>query len=400
MWQNRSAAGRWLLTATFAVAAILLKVPASAADAVSGYVLDPTTDVAVPDAKVAFLLAGEDGLTEVLRKSTDAEGRFVFSGPFLTPGLRFVLVAFHRDIPYPTAKLELGEQTEVILEVFEPTSESSRIHVGTHHLFLSVHPEHVEVAQLLHLDNGGLRTYVGTGSGAERSVTEFVLPDGLFGLQGHSGQMTQLEQKSRFAHSQPLVPGRTQIAFSFMLDAERFDGVYGHVAPFPTHVLEVYVQPPDTDLGAPFEDLGPTVLHDQSYRRFRVEGLAAGQRLDMTLPLQRSLGWTLKWAALGLALVGCAAVFASSRSASRAGGAIPSVSIELAEVARAAGVDPRADRAQLEQVRRRLLADIAAYGTSARRGHSDEYDERLDRAVALYRLLDALRSGRGVDPGR
>ena len=395
MWPDRSRTGqrrRRLLATALATALSVLPLPV-AAETVRGYVIDPTTNAAVPHAEVAFLLSGEEGLTEILRKTADTEGRFAFSGPFLTPGLRFILVAFHRGIPYPTSRLELGEQTEVILEVFEPTSDISHIHVGIHHLFLSLRPEVIEVAQHLHVENGSSRTYIGVGKGAERRVTEFRLPEGLFGLQGHSGQMAPLEGENRFAHSQPLVPGTTRIAFSFFLDSERFDGVYGHVAPFPTQALEVYVHPPDIDLGPPFEDLGlPTVPHDQPYRRFRIEGLVAGQHLDISLPLQRSRRWALKWAALGLALLGSGAAFAGSRAGRSAPPAEPSAALDIAELAPVAGVDPRADRAELEQLRRQLLAELAAYGRKATRGCADGYDERMDRAVAVYRLLDQIGS--------
>ncbi|HCL26887.1 MAG TPA: hypothetical protein DIC52_00435, partial [Candidatus Latescibacteria bacterium] len=74
----------------------LLMAASLAADTVSGYVLDAETDQRLADVEVAFLVAGEGGgMAEMVRRNTDRSGAFSFSGPFLSAGTPFGLVAHY-----------------------------------------------------------------------------------------------------------------------------------------------------------------------------------------------------------------------------------------------------------------------------------------------------------------
>ena len=87
-----------------------------AAESIDGYVVKPITDERVGGVEVGFLIAGPDGtFSEMTRKSTDAQGRFSFSGPFLTNGLAYSLTAHYQDIPYASSTLEVGAQRQVIM---------------------------------------------------------------------------------------------------------------------------------------------------------------------------------------------------------------------------------------------------------------------------------------------
>ena len=62
------------------------------AESIDGYVLNPVTGERVEDLEVGFSIAGPDGtFSEMMRKSTDTEGRFSFSGPFLAGRRRYEL---------------------------------------------------------------------------------------------------------------------------------------------------------------------------------------------------------------------------------------------------------------------------------------------------------------------
>ena len=365
---------RSCLALSFAAAPIC--AGAATADDVTGVVINPETNTPVAGAQVAFLLSGEEGLNELFRKSADSEGRFSFSGPFLNAGIRFVLVAFHDGVAYPSSPLEVGAQKQILLEVFEPTDDDSAVRIRNHHLFFALHADHCEVSQLLHVENTGDATYAGAMSGGERRVTEFFLPSGVFGLESHSGEMTDLDAQ-RIAHTQPLVPGATQIAFTYRLDAARFDGDYLHVSPFATDLLDIYVQPADIELDAPFADMGEIDLHGQTYRNYRFENLTSRQRLEIELPLSQSWRWALKWAGLVLALCGSVAVVAISRPW---------------RATHPPGKYNRLNRAELEDRRQEVLAalseleepDSAAAGSAQR----SEHHHLLNQAVEIYLLLD------------
>ena len=287
--------------------ALVFSAPA-AAETVNGQVVHGLSALPQAGGEVAFLVRQDGQLSEILRKRVDEAGRFSFSGPFISPGLRFFLVAFHGGLPYPSAELEVGAQRGVILEVFEPTADPAALHMGTHSLFFSLGKNGLEVLQVAQIHNGGQQTYAGTLVEGTRRATEFVLPEGAFNLQNFSGTFSQ-QGPDRFFDDRPLPPGDTQVAFSYFVNPERLSGDYVHQTVYPTQTLEVLVQPASIELDPPFADMGPVDFPNGQFRRYRLENLGAGDRVDIPLPLRRSLRWSFKWIALGMALLGVLALF-------------------------------------------------------------------------------------------
>lgn len=373
-------------------------VSAAAADTVRGYVVDPTSESAVTEVEVSFSLFGESGVgDEMLRKSVDGDGHFEFSGPFLKQGLAFSLTAFYRGVPYPSSRLQVGEQKEIVLEVFEPTHDPGDIHITTEHLFLTLQKGDLEVALLLHVDNTGERTFVGTEHGGERRVTEFRIPTGAFGLQSHSGGLVRADARRLF-DTQPLPPGASQIGFSFHVDAEDFPGEYVHSVLYPTDALDVYVHPSDIHLHTPFVDRGTVSFQEREYHLYRLENLRPGQSVAIPLPLTRPMRWVLKWSGLGLCVVAVAAVALISRRSSTGLAERDERAVEVVEPLDP-GVGPDASRAELEQRRQVLLTQLSAIERggshkSRKAGAQRHQRQRLmGQAVAVYELLEKAREG-------
>ena len=371
--------------------------PVSAgAGTVAGTVLHGVTGEPVADAEVAFLMSGQDGqLAEVARQPVDADGGFSFSGPFLSAGQAFVLVAFYLDIPYPSASLEVGQQGAILLEVFEFTERSDDVSITAHHHFLSVDADGIDAAQLVQIENRGDASYVGHGTGHDRHVTEFILPVGLINLEDHNSALHQ-PSEGRYFDTQPLVPGSTQIAFSFRLPADSFDGHYVHQVIYPTESVDFYVQPPTIEAGPPFEDLGEVQVHDRSYRHLRLRDLVPGQSVRLPLPVDRPIRWVIKWVVLALgAVAGAAAAIVVAGRAASSPPPAPSQPPPLA--GRATGRRPSPGsapgeaaapgRRQLEARRRAVLDELARLGDAdaARR------EELMSEAVSLYRDLERGR---------
>ncbi len=295
---------------------VLLGSPAAWADTVSGYVLDVATDQRLAEVEVAFLIAGENGLSEMVRHSTDADGRFSFSGPFLTEGVTFGLVAHYEGLEYATDVMEVGGQDQIIIEVYDGTEDESDLRIDGHHLFLTVTAVGIDVAQLIHVDNLAAATYVGQAigsGGGERRVFRAAVPPRHQSLQPHSGQVLHGTSGELFTSS-PLPPGRTQIAFTLQVSGDDFDGTYEHRVLYPTQRLELFLQPADIDLpDVLFEDLGEIQLHDQGYRHYRVQGLSPGRTVSIPLPFSQPVRWALKWGVLVLVLALVAAAISLTR---------------------------------------------------------------------------------------
>jgi hypothetical protein len=349
------------------------------ADTVQGYVINPATGVLAAHTGVAFMLSQGGQLSEVLRKDTDAEGRFSFAGPFITADLSFVLVAFYQGLPFPSAELKVGAQKEVILEVYDAQGSRDQLSIAAHQLFLLLSEKGIEAVHMVRIENRGDQAYAGHGQGEERRVTEFALPAGAFNLQSFSGHVSQISDTQAF-DTQPLPPGNTQIAFSFQMDLPQHDGEYLHQVLYPTAALEAYVFPATLSPKPPFADLGEQPIQGKVYRRMRAENLAPGQNLTIPVPTPPNLGWVLKWAALGL--VGAVALAAAWSAVRPSGGST--------------GPAPLADqgREALEKERQSLLLRLARLDDTYQSRSNDRH-YRTQRArlfgqlLALYRLLDA-----------
>lgn len=372
--------------------AFLFSSQSLAAESIDGYVVNPVSDQRLAGIEVGFSISGPDGsFSEMIRKSTDADGRFSFSGPFLTDGMAYSLTAYYGDIPYASSMLLVGGQRQVILEVFDPTTDPGAVTVSSHHLFLTVGNELLDVAELMQLYNAGDSTFVGVHEAETKLVTELSLPEGVFNFRS-AGQRPDetgafVHDHDSFFHTDPLVPGHSQITFTFQVDLAEFTGTYRHVAPYHTERLDIYLQPASIELGEPFHDLGTVILHDQSYRRYHVNDLALGKDLAIALPMSRPIRWTLKWVALGLTcFVSLAGLGLSSH---RASSTTANTAATSGILAAGAGVDASVDIGELERLRNELLKGLASTDKQAQPA---EYGQLMDRTVALYRLMAIKRA--------
>ena len=86
-----------------------------------------------------------------------------------------------------------------------------------------------------------------------------------------------------------------------------------HQAVYPTDRLEIFLDPPSTEIKPPFIDLGIVEQHGRQYRKVAMENLQPSQQVAIPLPLNPSLRWSLKWAALAGAFVAGSVALALSR---------------------------------------------------------------------------------------
>lgn len=361
------------------MASLSLGANPAGADPIDGYVLNPSDDQRVGGIEVAFYVRQDEQVSEIMRKTTDAEGRFRFAGPFITAGTPFALAAFYKDVTYFSSMLEVGAQKQVILEVYEPTGDDADIRIVSHNIFLRVKEESVEVIHLAQFYNGGERAFAGRGQGTERQVSEFRLPAGAFNIQSHSGRLNQADETA-FFDNQPLLPGHSQLSFSFDLNPDLLDGGYWHEAAYPTERVELFVQPSTLEVGGGWTDAGVMDLHGQEYRRLLMADVAAGQRLLVPLPVDAPVRWILKWIALGGgALIGAVVLLVWKRIEGPATPAPPEPDLALR--------------------RRQLLEAIARLDRDRAEG-GDEEVYRQTRRRLLDQAIDLTRRSGEPEHGR
>ena len=328
---------------------------------INGYVLNPSSEERISNVEIAFYVQQNEQVSEIMRKKTDDEGRFSFSGPFLTVGTPFALAAFYKKVTYFSSTLDVGAQKQIILEVYDPTDQPDALRIVSHNLFLNVKQNQIEVMHLAQFHNEEERAYVGTGQGSERQVGQFNLPLGALDVQGHSGRMIQVDGTT-FFDNQPLLPGHSQLSFSFVLDPTQLTDGYWHESAYPTEQINLFVQPSTMQIdGGDWTDEGVVDLHGQQYRRLNTKDVRAGQRLLIPLPVSPPMRWVLKWAALGGGALAGAFVFVMRKgrpkqTANHEENLVPLRQQTLAEIAQLdAEYAERKDDATYCKARRQLL---------------------------------------------
>ncbi len=366
-------------------AALLTQVGVGYADVIRGYVQHGLLQATVAEVEVAFLIGSEDGaMTPMASTVSDEEGRFEFSGPFLRAGTSFALSADYAGVSYPSSQLVLGDQDEVIVEVYDVGGDVADLQISSHNIFLGLHDQTLEVAHLVQANNLGQRTYVGPVFGEHQRGLEFVVPEQLSGLVAHTGELIRLSP-TRLFDTQSLPPGSSQVAFTFQVHADAFDGTYVHEILYPTQNLDLFLQPVTVELGPPFHDHAIVNLHGQQYRHYRAQDVPVGERLSIELPVSRPLRWALKWALLALVPTVLIGIMAVARRPVRLNRG------DLADPTQVTNADSVISHNQAQHQILRQLADLRQRRAQSQGAAAMELDRQLkilmQQARDIYRRL-------------
>lgn len=293
-----AAAGR--RAAGWAVLAVAVLTPAATTGAglVQGYVIAPATGRRLAGVPVSLMTAQLETLAVAARQTTDGDGAFAFRDPRLTDTTRFALAASYQGVMQQTSTLTVGQQQQVIVEVYEPSIDDANLTLTNLTVFVSARPDTVEVVEVAQIKNPGNCIVVGRGPGA--GVTRFALPPGAVAVRGLTGQIVSMGPDV-VGDDQPLPPGLTEVAIACKLPAVAAGGTLAVRTSYPAQAVEVLVQPIGWQAAAPWEDLGQVAIEGASYRRFRHPSLAAGELAVLPLPAARGRRGWLPWAGM----VGC-----------------------------------------------------------------------------------------------
>jgi len=294
-WRPR--VGAWLIGA-----ALTTWCAPALAGTIRGYVLDGQTGQPQPGVPVV-LQAWEqpaDALA-LARAQSDAQGRFTLTSPQVRAGFPFRLVASYCGVAQSSARLQAGEQDLVIVEVYPPTDDPSDIRVAAHAVFLNAESGRVDVAHLLYVDNGADAVYTGARAGDGGGVTPLWLPAAAFGLEQHAADFTAARGDTVF-DGRPLLPGRTQVAYSFSLDQASVGGRIEQRVLLPTDQLDIFIHPAAIALPEGFVDLGQAEIDGLAYHQGRRTDVRSGEGFVVPLASEADPGAFVRWGALFVAL--------------------------------------------------------------------------------------------------
>jgi hypothetical protein len=252
---------------------------------ITGQVVNRTAGAA-PPAGLEVNLHGFDGqsLLTTLTTTAAADGAFTFAAVPYAPGRQFVVTAQYQDITYGSDLAAFGapgEPLDIVLPVYEKTSDSAVLVVEQMHMFLEfVSPGEVTVGQLFIFANPTDRTYAASGA----DLLQFNLPPEAAGLDVQNAVLDQdyFRNADGFGALWQVQPGEAggQILFSFRLPYDDLLN-FSQVMHYPVRRVNVLVSDLGVDLSGPgLQDLGPQVFEDQSFQNFDRAGLAAGETLS------------------------------------------------------------------------------------------------------------------------
>jgi hypothetical protein len=243
---------------------------------------------------VRLLTYSGDTLTETMRAVTDAHGVFLFEGVPVGPGRTAVAAVEYAGVEYESELLDLsgGTDFEGDILVYETTTDGSAVRVERNHLIVEMGVGRIEVTEMLIVENGGDRTYVGSEEVLpDRRATAVVsLPAGATDVSFASAQVAAAMVRTRqgFVDTRPLTPGAHEYVFSYALPC---DGTtYSLIKPvlYPTTMLDVLLAAPGAEVEAPLlENLGTREAPGVSYMHLGARALSKGN--DVVIRL-RGLG--------------------------------------------------------------------------------------------------------------
>jgi hypothetical protein len=268
-----------IITAILLLLATSTGAWAQGSGVVEGQVLNGSADGApVAGLPVTLWIFTTEQAEESLETITDAEGRFRFEG-IETEGHVYRLEAEYETVRYESEVVAFAPGDDVLsqsLIVYEPTTSSDLISVERGHLIVVLEPGTIYVQEVQVFSNAGNMAYVGA-SGEEGSATvSFPLPVGASELELVEGlrECCVVETGDGFASTRPLLPGSTQMVFSYQLRHETTTYDFLRGIAYPVGSLDVLITDVRAEVTSPgLTPTEPLSLQGTSYLHLTAQNL-------------------------------------------------------------------------------------------------------------------------------
>jgi mono/diheme cytochrome c family protein len=346
---------------------------------VNGSVVNGTSGAAAPgslDVTFYYFPGGTNNAPITQTVKADASGRFNVPGFNAKAGDVVAATVTYADVTYPSELITLDGTAKPIdlqVKVYEPTTETTAIHVDTLHIVATQQTDVLEVSEIYVISNAGERVV----RNIDGPTLRFNLPAGVTAFQTMSGAApgAVVQSPEGFDYFDAIPPGtgtvQLVIAYQMPLNA---DAVFDRVPTYPVASVNLLVQASSLNPSAEqLTDQGSRDIQGQSYRQFSGGPYQNGTPIAFRLVKPGSGADAKLIGAIALLVVGVAGVgYGVWRTRKRG-------EPEL---------QPMARRPQSPEARREQLIDkIAALDDAFAAGDLDEPAYRKQREKLKAKLL-------------
>lgn len=333
-------------------------------------------------------------LAEERQAQVGQDGSFVFEGLATGDQDAYLLVARYAGVEYVSPMVQLNQQPQqtVELTVYETTNDAKAVRLNSRSIVIAgASPElrSVDVMDILIVENGGDRTYLGDANGV---VLRIPLPQGAQEISPQPGfnyGQPRLENGVLLTTG-PLPPGQQTVVLSYTVPYEGTRATLSVGTAMPTGTLRVLVRDGTYRLSSrSLIDTGTVVVSGVTYRVLAVDAPVVGDThmvqvsglprtgFLLDLPLGASIAITV--GLIGIIAAGTLAFITLQRRRSRT-------------------VSPDGgDRVSDERLR--LAAELNRLDEARAAGELDEAEYAERRSVVLRQLRELVLREKGLEGG-
>lgn len=305
------------------IAVLVLSVPAAAAGdgVIQGKVANMTPGGAgVGGIEITLHTYQRETDQGQSKTTTDAEGLYRFSALNTEPEYSYGITLTYQDAYYVSdlVAFEADPTVSLDLAVYDATSSPDGVRFSQSHTVVQTQGSDIMVLEVYVVENGGLRTYVGSQLVPElnrKETIRFSLPAGAGPVTPRNGLLDGYIaiQGNELVDTLAVPPGETQIAFSYPVSGQQ--GIlFQKRFEFPTDLFNLLVE--DAGLTVEAQSMSPAPPADiqgVSYLRYDALNIAPGATISFAVsapPAQgtgKGTGAAFKWALAGVLAVALAA---------------------------------------------------------------------------------------------
>jgi len=207
----------WMPTAVFAQARLTVEVKNHTANGAT----------VAGDEVVLQVYRGQEQI-ESLRANAGADGKAVFEKVLTGPSMAAVATAKHQNMAFRSEPVSLNPATgefSVGVQVFDVSTDTSKLSVGVHHIMVAVRGAALELTEYMQLSNASDKAITSAKRDQQDRpfVIEVKLPQGFRDLtsSGYLEPQALVVTPDGFYDTMAVPPGEHQVTFSYKVGIDR-----------------------------------------------------------------------------------------------------------------------------------------------------------------------------------